>query len=134
MQNIRELTWNEFNDCVQKITELLKEKKIQGVYGFPRGGLCLAVAISHSLNVPLLDKPEPNSLIVDDIYDSGKTINSIREIKNIEVFVWISRVNPSWWKAYEIDDSKEWFVFPWEKMSHAKEEKDYYSKSRKERE
>ena len=57
---MRSLSWNEFDLCVKNITDLCFKKDFSGVFGFPRGGLCLAVAISHSLRIPLLNKPKKN--------------------------------------------------------------------------
>lgn len=68
-----------------------KIKKFEGVYGFPRGGLCLAVALSHSLELPLLEEPKNNSLIIDDIYDTGYTLEKIKHIKGSETHVWVSK-------------------------------------------
>ena len=68
---MKKLNWIDFDECIYYISMRCKNKKFEGVYGFPRGGLCLAVALSHSLGLPLLDKPKNNSLIVDDIYDTG---------------------------------------------------------------
>ena len=41
--------------------------------------------------IPLLDKPKNNSLIVDDIYDTGYTLEKIKHIKGSEAHVWISK-------------------------------------------
>ena len=71
---MNKLDWKEFDECVYSISKQCRNKSFVGVYGFPRGGLCLAVALSHSLCLPLLDEPKNNSLIVDDIYDTGYTL------------------------------------------------------------
>ena len=47
-----------------------------GVYGVPRGGLCLAVALNHAIERPLLSVPEPSALIVDDVYETGRTLQA----------------------------------------------------------
>ena len=70
---MNKLSWIEFDECINSIYKQCKNKKFEGVYGFPRGGLCLAVALSHSLGLPLLEEPKNNSLIIDDIYDTGYT-------------------------------------------------------------
>ena len=111
---MRALTWGEFDACVQVIANSCREKNLSGVYGFPRGGLCLAVAISHALNIPFLSTPLPRSLVVDDVYETGQTLDEIRTIPNLTTFVWISKVEPDWWNAVEVASSKEWLLFPWE--------------------
>jgi len=50
----------------------------------PQRGLSIADVLSHSLELPLLDEPKNNSLIVDDIYDTGYTLEKIKFIKGSE--------------------------------------------------
>ena len=127
---MNKLDWNEFDECVYSITNQCRNKSFDGVYGFPRGGLCLAVALSHSLGILLLDEPKNNSLIVDDIYDTGYTLERTKHLKGTEVHVWISKKEPTWWNAYKYTIEKEWFIFPWENINSAHEDKDIYYKSR----
>tara|TARA_B100000965_G_C19551532_1_gene740250 strand:+ start:513 stop:899 length:387 start_codon:yes stop_codon:yes gene_type:complete len=124
------LTWIEFEACVFSITEKCKNKNLDGVYGFPRGGLCLAVALSHSLGLPLLNEPKSNSLIVDDIYETGYTLDSIKHLKGIETHVWVSKTKPTWWNSYKYIKGNEWFVFPWENIKFSDKDRDLYYKSR----
>ena len=124
------LDWIEFDECVYSIYKQCKKKKFQGVYGFPRGGLCLAVALSHSLGLPLLDEPKNNSLIVDDIYDTGHTLEKIKHIKDSETHVWISKNKPTWWNCYRYIKDNEWIIFPWENINSADKDRDLYYKSR----
>jgi GTP cyclohydrolase I len=47
-----------------------------GIYGIPRGGSIIAVALGRELNLPLVSKEMVTSrkiLVVDDLVDSGKT-------------------------------------------------------------
>ena len=127
---MNKLSWLEFDECIYSIYKKCKNKKFKGVYGFPRGGLCLAVTLSHSLGIPLLDEPESNSLIVDDIYESGHTLEKIRHLKGTETHVWISKTKPTWWNAYKYIKAKEWVVFPWENLNTAEKDKDFYYKYR----
>ena len=127
---MNKLDWKEFDECVYSITNQCRNKSFVGVYGFPRGGLCLAVALSHSLGILLLDEPKNNSLIVDDIYDTGYTLERIKHLKDSEVHVWISKKKPTWWNTYKYTIEKEWIVFPWENINSAHNDKDLYYKSR----
>ena len=120
------LTWPDFNICVQKITVSLQDHNLKGVYGVPRGGLCLAVALSHSLNLPLLDSPDKNILIVDDIYETGKTLEPMKMIPGVKIYVWLSKVKPDWWESIEITSTNEWVVFPWENLLRAEKDRDLY--------
>ena len=124
------LSWAEFDDCVYSIYKKCKDKSFEGVYGFPRGGICLAVALSHSLGLPLLDEPKKYSLIVDDIYDSGNTLEKIKHIKGSETHVWVSKKKPIWWNSYKYIKNNEWIVFPWESINAADKDRDLYYNSR----
>ena len=70
------LTWEEVDDLVnilkQKVLDELPE--IGSVMGIARGGLIPAVMLSHKLGVPYTNLIDPNTLVVDDICDSGVTI------------------------------------------------------------
>ena len=127
---MRLLSWDEFNQCIYGFTKLLNDQEFSGVYGFPRGGLCLAVALSHSLNIPLLNKPETGSLVVDDIYETGTTLNSVRDLPGSIAIVWISKTQPTWWHSMEVIDSQEWLIFPWENATLAKADEKAYRISR----
>ena len=65
---INYFTWEEFDKSVESIANKCKSLEFSGIYGVPRGGLCLAVALSHKLKINLISKPKKNSLIVDDVY------------------------------------------------------------------
>ena len=39
---MNKLSWIEFDECINSIYKQCKNNKFEGVYGFPRGGLCLA--------------------------------------------------------------------------------------------
>tara|TARA_Y100001968_G_scaffold288201_1_gene290242 strand:- start:150 stop:536 length:387 start_codon:yes stop_codon:yes gene_type:complete len=127
---MNKLNWIEFEECVFSISKKCKHKSFKGVYGFPRGGLFLAVALSHSLGLPLIDEPRNNSLIVDDIYETGYTLEKIRHLKGSEAYVWISKKKPTWWNAYKFIQKKEWIVFPWENLSTAENDRKIYYETR----
>ena len=122
-------TWSEFDKSVDYIANQCKKLKLSGIYGVPRGGLCLAVALSHKLNVQLNEKPLKNSLIVDDVYETGITLSNFKNIEGAYFFVLISKKRPIWWKTVNYSLKKEWIVFPWEnKENMVDEEKKYKSK------
>ena len=119
-------TWAEFDESVDYIANQCKLLKFSGIYGVPRGGLCLAVALSHKLDIQLVDKPSKNSLIVDDVYETGVTLGNFKQIEGAYFFVLISKKNPIWWNTVKLSINKEWIVFPWEnKTNYTKEEKEY---------
>ena len=112
-------SWEDFGKDALILIDQLKslEKKFNGVFGPPRGGLPLGVMISHHLGIPLLANPiDEHTLIVDDIADTGKTLEKFKD-KNFIVTLFYheqSIVVPDIW----IKEKKGiWITFPWEKLS-----------------
>ena len=56
-------TWSEFDIGVEHIANKCKFLNFSGVYGVPRGGLCLAVALSHKLKINLIKLKELKTLL-----------------------------------------------------------------------
>ena len=122
-------TWSEFDKSVDHIANQCKYWNLSGIYGVPRGGLCLAVALSHKLDIQLIDKPSKNSLIVDDIFETGITLSNFKHIEGVNFFVLVSKKKPIWWNTVKLSYKKEWVIFPWEnKKNVIKEEKEYNKK------
>ena len=122
-------TWSEFDKSVDYIANQCKFLKFSGIYGVPRGGLCLAVALSHKLDTKLVEKPSKNSLIVDDIFETGITLSNFKHIEGANFYVLVSKKKPIWWNTVNISYKKEWIVFPWEsKKNELKDEKEYNKK------
>lgn len=63
-------------EAIEELGAYVEEKKLKfdGVYHVPRGGVVLAVYISHRLDIPILAAPHKNSLVVDDVADSGRAL------------------------------------------------------------
>ena len=122
-------TWSEFDKSVEHIAKKCKYLDFSGIYGVPRGGLCLAVALSHKLKINLISEPMKNSLIVDDIYETGFTLKSFKDIEGAMFFVLFSKVKPTWWNTVNISDKREWIVFPWENdLDHQSDRNEYIKK------
>lgn len=133
------ITWDDYQAMVERMASHFRPRQITNIVGLSRGGLTLGVSLSHQLNVPFtplvwqtrdhrkyqdvmtLLKIESevdirSTLFVDDICDSGKTIDQInRVVDNIR---WATLINKIPGKvdyaAMEVE-SDEWIVFPWEK-------------------
>ena len=123
-------TWDEFNKSVEHIANKCKFKEFSGIYGIPRGGLCLAVALSHKLKIKLISEPIKNSLIVDDVYETGITLNTFKDIKGAMFFVLFSKNKPTWWNSVHISEKKEWIVFPWENTLNLEYDRKEYIRKR----
>ena len=104
-------TWKEFDKSVDYIAKKCKSWKLSGVYGIPRGGLCLAVALSHKLDIKLIDKPSKNSLIVDDVFETGITLENFKHIEGVNFFVLVSKKKPIWWNTVKLHNKKEWIIY-----------------------
>ena len=123
-------SWAEFDKSVEHIANECKFSEFSGIYGVPRGGLCLAVALSHKLNINLISAPKKKSLIVDDIYDTGITLNSFKDIEGAKFFVLFSKIKPTWWNTVNISKKSEWIIFPWENPLNIQSDQKDYNKKR----
>ena len=125
------ITWEELEFDIQKLIKELEPVrwKLTGIYGIPRGGLAVAILLSYRMNIPLvLDKRKigRNTLIVDDIADSGKTLQRFFKLirKKRENFivatVWYSprsKIRPDYYINVKED---KWLIFPWETLLSSK--------------
>ena len=127
---IRHLSWDEFDESVEHVANKCKFIDFSGIYGVPRGGLCLAVALSHKLKINLISKPIKNSLIVDDVYETGITLNTFKNIEGAMFFVLFSKIEPKWWNTVHISEKSEWIVFPWENTANLQSDRNEYIKKR----
>jgi uncharacterized protein len=113
----KNITWNVFETMLNELARKIKKSNIKfdGVYGIPRGGLPIAVCLSHKLDIPLLVKPTKNALIVDDISDNGNNLNSFKNNNIATLFVtdW-TITKPKFWVKKKLN-KEEWIIFPWEK-------------------
>ena len=76
----RYLSWKDVEDLIDILHSNIIESnlKFDKIYGISRGGLIPAVLLSHKMGVPLTNYAyTKNTLIVDDICDSGKTLTEM---------------------------------------------------------
>ena len=127
---VNHFTWNEFDKSVEYISKKCKFLEFSGIYGVPRGGLCLAVALSHKLKINLISKPRKNSLIIDDVYETGLTLTTFKDIEGAMFFVLFSKIKPTWWNTVHVTKKSQWIVFPWENTLNSKSDREEYIKKR----
>ena len=127
---INHFTWNEFDKSVEYIANKCKFLDFSGIYGVPRGGLCLAVALSHKLKINLISEPIKKSLMVDDVYETGDTLKSLKNVEGAMFFVLFSKVRPTWWNSVHISEKSNWIVFPWEDNLNLQNDRNDYIKKR----
>ena len=120
------VSWEDVEHFIDSVDEVCSmfDFQFDGVYGVPRGGLVLAVMLSHRMHLPLLLAPTNKSLIVDDICDSGESLihyvkNSSSESQNSQKPMLVTMyyksnelgVEPDY---YLNEKGDNWIVFPWE--------------------
>jgi hypoxanthine phosphoribosyltransferase len=129
------ISWQDFEDMAHKLIKDIKssKNKFDGIYGIPRGGLILAVYLSHQLNLPILAAPTKDTLIVDDISDEGKTLSSYknRKIATLYSTSWTTVV-PNWY-ARKKSSRDIWLIFPWENQETEKNYDNTMKPSKKEK-
>ena len=127
---INYFTQTEFDKSVEHIASKCNFLEFSGIYGVPRGGLCLAVALSHKLKINLITEPKKNSLIVDDVYETGFTLNTLKDIEGAMFFVLFSKIKPTWWNTVFTSEKSEWIVFPWENTLDSINDQNEYIRKR----
>jgi hypoxanthine phosphoribosyltransferase len=126
MKNKIYVSWLEFEDMAKQLAKQIKNsgKNFNAVYGVPRGGLPLAVYLSHNLGLPLVNMPSLGVLIIDDISDSGDTLFCFKNKYTIACLYstpW-TKVTPDFYLRVK-KSRDDWIIFPWEK-DDGKMEKD----------
>ena len=116
MTQTTKIGWKEYEQMVFQLSREIRRSKIEfdGIYGVPRGGLVLAVCLSHKLDLPLKFKPTVNTLISEDISDFGKTLLKYRRHKIVCLYSskW-TMVKPTWFIGMK-RNKDDWIRFPWE--------------------
>lgn len=134
----RFLDWRFIEDATDRLVSNIQksEIKLEAVYGLPRGGLIPAVILSHKLKIPyvVLGKDSEHYdtiLIVDDICDSGKTLEKYKDFEGNIYTATIHYKNsavyePHFW--YKLASENDWLVYPWE-TADSEMIQDYKNKS-----
>ncbi len=125
-QQLLVLNWKGFERLIEQLSDWVRKvhPDLQYVYAPPRGGLVLAVTLSHRLGLKMLiEQPwipdmRSKTLWVDDVYGTGQTFNAACGDRPTNRFgayaVWGSRMQSldCWYGFYAPGDT--WIVFPWE--------------------
>lgn len=113
MQKV-EVSWQQFTEMTDKVIDHLSKNAIQfdSVHGVPRGGVALAIALSHHFKVPCVKEVGPGTLIVDDIADSGKTLERFKDHK-LKVVLFKKKTCPAE-VLFAAEETEAWIEFPWE--------------------
>ena len=127
------VSWADIDDAVESLAKQIEESNIhyEVIYGLARGGLVPAVMLSHRLKIPMVLNMEEvwrlkvknkNSLIVDDISDTGETLRYFDDqkfdIATLFVREHTSKIKPKY--SYKNINHDNWLLFPWETQSSSK--------------
>lgn len=98
--------------------------RVNKIYGLPRGGLIPAVILSHLIELPIIlnkDEIDDQTLIIDDIIDTGETIKRLEKKGGIIVSLYKdenSEYTPDIFM--KLKESNDWIVFPFETEQSSK--------------
>ena len=113
------LSYEAFKQGCLEIAKQAEKCDVANIYGIPRGGLIVAVYLSHITGMPIVSKPQPDTLIVDDIVDSGNTVRDyVGDGYYVAVLYYNTKCNirPNIW----IYEKKDFVKFPWENDESAR--------------
>ena len=122
------ITWEMFGRAIKVLAQKIRNdpnfERFKRIYGIPRGGVVVAIALAHQLDLKVELEPRRSDecgvsdlLIVDDIVDTGKTISKYGNLMKVSLYYNIrSTVKPN----YHIYTTDKFIVFPWETPYTAK--------------
>ena len=120
------LSWDDISRSVDDLCKKIPMELplIDSVHGIARGGLIPAVMISHKLDLPYVNAVGKNTLVIDDIADSGITLEKAPGVYTAVLHYkpHTSCFKPNLWA--ELHEGDEWLIYPWE-MYDAKPMQDY---------
>jgi len=118
--------WSVIDEMVDDIAKQVRdsEKEYAYIAGVARGGLIPAVMLSHRLDLPMV-AINPNDevsqhhevLIIDEIYDTGKTMRKLMENNpRADFAVLYHNIDLAPLKYFAVKRKlDDWIIFPWEK-------------------
>jgi len=117
-------TWKEYDEAIDKMVSEFRRHDFSCncIYGLPRGGLTIAVSLSHRLGLPLVTEVRKTDypLIVDDISDSGETLKNFTRLmgknrQGYRVFTIHYADGTCFDPEYYVHNNNgKWIVYPWE--------------------
>jgi hypoxanthine phosphoribosyltransferase len=115
------LSWDDLNSLVDELCEKIpfETPLVDSVCGIARGGLIPAVMVSHKMGLPYTDVIGKNTLVIDDIADTGLTLEKAPGVYTAVLHYkpHTSCFKPNVWAQEHTSD--EWVIYPWEKKDSA---------------
>lgn len=109
------ISWDDIETLTDDLCKVISKsgKQILSVTGLQRGGLIPAVMISHKLNIPYVYSINSTTLVIDDICDTGETLNNlVTPLTAVLHYKTEANHKPTFF-AQEVGN--EWIVYPWER-------------------
>ena len=109
------LSWEDINNLVDVIAEKIINNypNINSVSGIARGGLIPAVLLSHKLDLPYVQAISNDTLVVDDICDTGKTLEKAPGVYHAVLhYKKTASFTPN---IFATVVGEDWIVYPWER-------------------
>lgn len=112
----RRMNWEAFDIAAELLAKKVKGQNCTCIYGQPRGGLILAVMLSHKLGLPLTLTPYASMLWCDDIVDTGETFLKMKQKfpKAVYCSLLAKKFHNEVFHVCDYSEKNEWVVFPWE--------------------
>ena len=119
------IDYSMFDVYMGQLVELIGRsdvvKDLKYIVGIPRGGLPIAVHLSHYLKIDLenpnfLSRDEyEHTLIVDDIAHTGDTLQHYKSLGFIYSATLFYKESSLIEPTFYVKEATKWIVFPWEK-------------------
>lgn len=112
MTAVHAVTWADVQRQARAISDRAAARP-SGVYGVPQGGSPVAVMVAQNLGVAILDQPADGCLVVDDLVDSGATLESFHDA-GFKVDALYRKPHSPTHLAPRAACLDQWIAFPWE--------------------
>lgn len=108
--NRHKIDWKQLEELCLELSIYIKPK-YDSLYPIAKNGLYIAYFLEKMTNIPIRFELSKNSLIIDDIIDSGRTLKPYTQDKAV-----IYAKNGNHKKVnYFVEKTDKYIVFPWEK-------------------
>jgi GTP cyclohydrolase I len=105
------LTWRDVQNLSVLLADRAVRKRATSVFGIPTGGAIVAVMVADLTGLPLVEQPDNDTLVVDDLIDSGRTMQPFANHRHDAL---IRKSHSPKHLAPDACEMNGWIHFPWE--------------------
>jgi len=102
-----------FFEDVEILAHKICNCNYSSIYGVPRGGIPLAVTLAQKLSLPITDHPDSDTLVVDDVVDSGKTRARFQRFDFASIHIKESTPH-EFYPTFYVKCENKWINYFWE--------------------